>query len=422
MVFGAFLKGLAAEAASDLKGLAAEAASDYIKRRGIGGIIEDAGNLKNKVTDMFSGNSKEEDYDDEEYYDEDEGYSQNECQILWDKIDEFIEKRNFKGAENYLSTFVGKEKDDLYYYAMAYIYNIKAVADDSIEDERKAKNFINNAISMLEGDTDWRNSVFNLRKQIEENLDIFKKEGGIESLSEKEFERIERLDTIEYDIHELIETGNLSKASELTQMLKEDEAYYTRVSTRVDSLILLSMVTDGNPSKSEVRRKIFEVEDMMRRACNFNKEVADKIQEAAEERIAAARQYLEGDLSFRKTHAKQTQTSSTPQDLTESESEYAEEFKACMEDGVISDKERRLLDRLRRSLGISEARAKELEAIASGKSELTESEKEYLDEYKVCLEDDGVISDRERRLLDRLAKSLGIAPYRAAQIEKMIVK
>ena len=43
------------------------------------------------------------------------------------------------------------------------------------------------------------------------------------------------------------------------------------------------------------------------------------------------------------------------------EKEYQEELKACLEDGTISDRERRLLDRLRKSLGISEERAKAIE-------------------------------------------------------------
>ncbi len=104
--------------------------------------------------------------------------------------------------------------------------------------------------------------------------------------------------------------------------------------------------------------------------------------------------------------------------LTDNEKEYLDEVKACLEDdGEITARERRLLDKLCHSLGISDARAAELEAIALGKSELTASEKEYLDEYKACLEEDGVISDRERRLLDRLAKSLDIAPERVREIE-----
>ena len=104
--------------------------------------------------------------------------------------------------------------------------------------------------------------------------------------------------------------------------------------------------------------------------------------------------------------------------INASEKEYLDEVKACLEDdGEITARERRLLDKLCSSLGISATRAAELEALAAGKPELTESEKEYLDEYKACLEEDGVISERERRLLDRLAKSLNITPERAHKIE-----
>ena len=47
--------------------------------------------------------------------------------------------------------------------------------------------------------------------------------------------------------------------------------------------------------------------------------------------------------------------------MTAEEREYIEELQAAMTDGVIPDNVRRLLDRLRKSLDITEARAKELE-------------------------------------------------------------
>lgn len=105
--------------------------------------------------------------------------------------------------------------------------------------------------------------------------------------------------------------------------------------------------------------------------------------------------------------------------LTDKEQEYAEEIKAFFaDDGEISDRERRLLNRLRESLGISEERAAELEALCNP-NVLSKEEQEYADEVKVVLED-GVISDRERRLLNSLAKSLNISPERALQIEESL--
>ena len=114
-------------------------------------------------------------------------------------------------------------------------------------------------------------------------------------------------------------------------------------------------------------------------------------------------------------------TSETQHDygaLTSEEQEYLTEYKECIVDGgVISDKERRLLSRLAKSLGISDARIQKLEALAST-SCITEEEREYLNEYKACLAG-GMISEKEQRLLSRLAKSLGISDERVKELQKM---
>lgn len=87
------------------------------------------------------------------------------------------------------------------------------------------------------------------------------------------------------------------------------------------------------------------------------------------------------------------------------------------EDGEISSCERRLLNRLREKLGISERRAQELEDSLNS-SQLTSDEQEYLEEYRACLEE-GEISSKERRLLDRLRDKLGIHPSRAKELENL---
>lgn len=104
------------------------------------------------------------------------------------------------------------------------------------------------------------------------------------------------------------------------------------------------------------------------------------------------------------------------------EQDYLTELKACLgNDDIISDRERRLLNKLRQSLGISEERAKELESCIYSIVQLTSEEQEYADEVKACLEDDGEISPKERRLLDKLRDSLGIQPSRAQEIENSII-
>ena len=110
-----------------------------------------------------------------------------------------------------------------------------------------------------------------------------------------------------------------------------------------------------------------------------------------------------------------------PVDMTDVEKEYLDELKACLEeDGEISSKERRLLNRLRERLGITEKRAEELEASLL-EPEFTEEEQVYLDEYKTCIEE-GELSPKERRLLNRLRMSLGISEERAKELESIIIR
>ena len=49
--------------------------------------------------------------------------------------------------------------------------------------------------------------------------------------------------------------------------------------------------------------------------------------------------------------------------LSDDEKEYLEEYKAAAVDGVVSEKERRLLDKLKKMYGISDERAREIESI-----------------------------------------------------------
>lgn len=113
-----------------------------------------------------------------------------------------------------------------------------------------------------------------------------------------------------------------------------------------------------------------------------------------------------------------TPTNTEPALSSEGEQEYIEELKACFEDGEISKGERRLLEKLRIKLGISVERAAELEASLSNPT-LADAEQEYLDEYRECLADGGEISAGERRLLNRLRVKLGISEARASELEQI---
>ena len=102
---------------------------------------------------------------------------------------------------------------------------------------------------------------------------------------------------------------------------------------------------------------------------------------------------------------------------SEAEQEYINELKDILADGEISPRERRLLDKIRQKLGITEDRAKELEASLS-EPQLTEDEQEYLDMYREYAEE-GEITDKARRRLDKFANALGISSDRIEEIEKL---
>jgi len=101
----------------------------------------------------------------------------------------------------------------------------------------------------------------------------------------------------------------------------------------------------------------------------------------------------------------------------DNEARYLEEIHFMLEnDGVIDERERTILERIRERYNITPERAKELEAQAIAGQELTSEEQEYLSEYKNSLHD-GAISERERRLLNRLAMALGISEERVKELE-----
>lgn len=100
---------------------------------------------------------------------------------------------------------------------------------------------------------------------------------------------------------------------------------------------------------------------------------------------------------------------------TANEQKYIDEVKECLADGEITKTGRRLLNMQRERLGISEARATELEASVFT-PQLSDEEKEYLEAYREACED-GQLSDKERRMLNRLRDMLGITEERAKKLK-----
>lgn len=115
----------------------------------------------------------------------------------------------------------------------------------------------------------------------------------------------------------------------------------------------------------------------------------------------------------------QTQTA----DLSESELAYKEEVEFCLEDECeISAHSRKFLERKRQKLGLSETRAQEIEGMVKASLvSFTDEEKEYMEALDDVIED-GVIPDNVRRLLERERKSLGISEERAKELEEIKCK
>lgn len=102
-------------------------------------------------------------------------------------------------------------------------------------------------------------------------------------------------------------------------------------------------------------------------------------------------------------------------DLTGTEQLYKEEILFCLEDnGTISDDDRRYLERKRKKFGITEDRAKEIEHLCV--PTLSDNEKEYIEAFKE-LSDNGKVTERGRKLLERERESLGISKERAMELE-----
>ena len=97
---------------------------------------------------------------------------------------------------------------------------------------------------------------------------------------------------------------------------------------------------------------------------------------------------------------------------------YREDVLFVLQDGAIGTTERKLLEKKRKKLGLTEEQAREIESSCSIPS-MSEAELEYAEIYKDLVED-GEPTGRLRKLLDREADSLGLSPEQVAKVEQMI--
>lgn len=105
--------------------------------------------------------------------------------------------------------------------------------------------------------------------------------------------------------------------------------------------------------------------------------------------------------------------------LTEKEKEFLNEVRFCIEDdGIIDNSEQIFLNKTREKLGLTEERAKELQESIL-KPQFTENEKEYINALSELMID-GQIPESAQRIVERYRKLYEVSSQRAEELELYI--
>ena len=418
--------------------LAKEFAKGYVSERGVQGTMEDAVSLMQGVGNvgkkLFGSNEEENGSDEYDEYENDEAetnyFDEKTWKKLCDGIEALKEESDYAGALKMLNDYYNRFQVDLdyfYFYLKAGI--LLAKYDDtgrSPESDFNCKIEIDKAIKACDkyGDKDDEPLTMELKDKYESTKLRVSYWRKMTSLREE-------VDTLRDPKH-IVTTSKVNdvlKAFELVDNFWKKEStaedgsvynidFFYLFKARVYNAFLFYLAED----KQELEALSDEqLSDYFAGATDC----ADKVLAFCELDDKSDEEFLNRRIPEQIEELKQLRCgkkssihSSSSASVTSEEQEYLEEIRACLDnDGEITSRERRLLDRLRKSHGITDARAKELEASVNS---MSDEEKEYQEELKACLED-GTISDRERRLLDRLRKSLGISEERAKAIENRLI-
>ena len=418
--------------------IATDFAKGYVSERGVQGTMEDAVSLMQGVGNvgkkLFGSNEEENGSDEYDEYENDEAetnyFDEKTWKKLCDGIEALKEESDYAGALKMLNDYYNRFQVDLdyfYFYLKAGI--LLAKYDDtgrSPESDFNCKIEIDKAIKACDkyGDKDDEPLTMELKDKYESTKLRVSYWRKMTSLREE-------VDTLRDPKH-IVTTSKVNdvlKAFELVDNFWKKEStaedgsvynidFFYLFKARVYNAFLFYLAED----KQELEALSDEqLSDYFAGATDC----ADKVLAFCELDDKSDEEFLNRRIPEQIEELKQLRCgkkssihSSSSASVTSEEQEYLEEIRACLDnDGEITSRERRLLDRLRKSLGITEARAKELEASVNS---MSDEEKEYQEELKACLED-GTISDRERRLLDRLRKSLGISEERAKAIENRLI-
>lgn len=416
---------------------ATDFAKGYVRERGVQGTMEDAVSLMQgvgKVGKKLFGSNGEENESDEYENDEAEtnSFDEKTWKELCDRIEALKEESNYAGALKMLNDYYRRFQVDLdyfYFYLKADI--LLAKYDDlerSPESDFSCKTEVDKAIQACD----------RFEHEDEELLMTMELQDKFESTKLK-VSYWRKMRSLQDEIDALRDPEHVVTTSKVNDVLKALELvdnFWKEESTAEDGgvynidFLYLFKARIYNAFffyLAENKQELDALSD--EQLSDFfvgATDCADKVLAFSECDDKTDEEFLNRripeqieELKQLRCGKKSSMHSSSSASVTSEEQEYLEEIRACLDnDGEITSRERRLLDRLRKSLGITEARAKELEASVNN---MSDDEKEYQEELKACLED-GTISDRERRLLDRLRKSLGISEERAKAIEDRLLK
>ena len=185
-----------------------------------------------------------------------------------------------------------------------------------------------------------------------------------------------------------------------------------------------NLLTAANMSANYDLKKMFSSEESITWRLDVEFAPLDTLTEVPESSESATVVIEKKQEDYNEQHIQQCEVNATiaiNQDLPENEQRYLEELQFCLEDdGKIDEKERRILERIRLKYGISEKRAKELETTASNIAQ-TEEEIEYCSAVKESLAD-GELTEKDLCLLARLAINLDISSERADELRCKTIK
>lgn len=407
-------------------------AKGYVQERGISGTLSDAGNLIQGAAKMgqkiFNGSNDESDcYDDEE-----EDFSQNffdeaTWKSLCDKLNASKAEGDYDGALKILISYYDRYDVEYDYWYQNWktdimIAKFRDVSARPASEDFKLKIEISNMILSCKGRNDEsEEATKELEAMFDEAKSFVSYARDFDSFND-ELQELREPERVKYGS----KLKDIEKAFSLLEKWKNkhrdefgDEFLFyfkAQIYNALFAALAIRPQELSSLTNSQLNSYFADADECARKALEMCGEDEDKSnEEFYVKRISEQINELK-QLRFGKDSTS-SPSANTNSEVNGNEQEYLDEFKACLDDdGKITEKERRLLDRLRKSLGISEKRAEELEASLNS---LNNEEKEYIEELRACMED-GDISDRERHLLDRLRKSLGISEVRAKELEKSL--